>query len=104
MSIKNLHTQAKLLSLNQRRQIQLLSLMYTHKIVDNPARVNIRNTRGTNRYRFHTERCNTVRYRCRGSNLWDLLLKTTIECDTLFEFKNTLKKVEVNTYMAQKTI
>ena len=63
VSVKNLHTQAKLLSLDQRRQLQLLSLMYIHKAVDNPIRVNSRATRGADRYRFHTEKCNTVKYR-----------------------------------------
>ena len=108
LSVKNLHTQAKLLSLDQRRQIQLLSLMYTHKCSVNPVRVNARLTRGADRYRFYTERCNSTKYRnspyYRGSNLWDLLLKSTIECDSLFEFKRTMKKVEINTYKAQQTI
>ena len=62
VSVKNLHTQAKLLSLDQRWQLQLLSLMYIHKAVDNPIRVNRRATGGADRYCFHTEKCNTVKY------------------------------------------
>ena len=44
LSVKNLHTQAKLLSLDQRRQIQLLTLMYMHKCTVNPIRYNPRLT------------------------------------------------------------
>ena len=36
--------------------------------------------------------------------MWDLLLKSTIDCDTLFEFKMTVKKVEINTYVSQCTV
>ena len=35
LSVKNMHAKAKLLSLGQRRQIQLLVLLFMHK--DNPA-------------------------------------------------------------------
>ena len=108
LSVKNLHSQAKLLSLHQRRQIQLLTLMYIHKQNVNPFRVNARHTRGADRYRFHTERCNNNKYRnspyYRGSNMWDLLLKSTIDRDTLFEFKMIVKKVEINTYVSQCTV
>ena len=107
-SVKNLHSQAKLLSLDQRRQIQLLTLMYIHKQNVNPFRVNARHTRGADRYRFHTERCNNSKYRnspyYRRSNVWDLLLKSTIDSDTLFEFKMIVKKVEINTYVSQCTV
>ena len=108
VSIKNLHTQGKLLNLDQRRQIQLLSLMCIHRKNQNPVRINPRNTRGANRYRFYNERCNTIRYRnspfYRGSKLRNLLLKSTIDCDTISEFKTVLKKVEINTYVNQNTV
>ena len=108
VSVKNLHTQAKLLSLDQRRQIQLLSLMYNYKDTVNPVRIYPRNTRGANRYRFNIEKCNTVKYQnspyFRGSKLWDMLLKSSTECTSLFEFKAVIKKVEINAYVAQNTI
>ena len=82
--------------------------MYNHRITENPVRINPRNTRGANKYSFYTERCNTVKYRnspfYRGSKLWDLLLKSTIDCETIFEFKVVLKKVEINAYAAQNTV
>ena len=94
--------------LDQRRQIQLLTLMYMHKCTVNPIRNNPRLTRGANRYRFHTERCNISKYQnspdYRDSKLWDLSLKSTTECESLFEFKMVLKKTEINTYKAQQTI
>ena len=56
---KELHTHAKLLSLDQHRQIQLLSLMFGHKCGTN---VNVRNTRAAARFQFYKERFNTVKY------------------------------------------
>ena len=56
LSVKNLHIQAKLLSLDQRRQVQLLTLMFIHKYSANPVRINARFTGGAKRYRFRTER------------------------------------------------
>ena len=101
VSVKNLHRKAKLLSLDQRRQIQLLLLMYNHKSNNNVARLYNRNTRGADRYHFHLERYNTIKYRnspyCKGTELWDMLRDSTIESDTLFMFKSNLKK-EINTY------
>ena len=86
--------------------------MYIHKKCVSPARINARLTRGADRYRFYTERCNTTKYRnspySRGSNLWDLLLKSTTEYGTLFEFeyKMKLKKVAIksNTYKVQQMV
>ena len=39
---------------------------HIHKTADNPVRINRRITKEANRYRFHTERCNTVEYQ--GAN------------------------------------
>ena len=101
VSIQNLHRRAKLLSLDQRRQIQLLTLMFIHKKNENVARVYNVNTRGAGRYHFYLERNNTVKYGNspyhKGSELWDMLRPTTIECDSLFMFKRCLKN-EINTY------
>ena len=101
VSIKNLHRRAKLLSLDQRHQIQLLSLMVIHKKNENVARVYNVNTRGAGRYHFYLERNNTVKYGnspyYKGSELWDMLRPTTIEYDSLFMFKRCLKN-EINTY------
>ena len=63
VSVKNLHTEAKLLSLKQRRIIQLLSLMFIHKNHFGVERIANRNTRAADHYRFHIERYNVVKYR-----------------------------------------
>ena len=55
MSIKNLHKNA---SLEQRRKIQLLILMYKHKSVYDIQRVYRRATRGARKYKFQVERYN----------------------------------------------
>ena len=34
----------------------------------------------------------------KGLELWDMLRRSTIDCDTLFEFKICLKKNEINAY------
>ena len=99
-----MHKESKLLSLDQRRQIQLLSLMFTHRLDINVQRVNARNTRASQRYRFYKERYNSVKYKdnpyYKGAELWDHLLLDTINSVTLFEFKTCLKKTETNTYVA----
>ena len=63
VSISNLHTEAKLISLEQRRIIQLLSLMFIYKNVVNVESIALRNTRGANRFRFYTERYYVVKYK-----------------------------------------
>ena len=97
MSIKNLHVEAKLLSLDQRQIIQLLSLMFIHHQRHNVRRPAPRATRNADRYKFHTERYNNVKYKnspyFKGSELWDNLPRTTIDCENVFEFKRSLKKI-----------
>ena len=63
MSIKKLHAEAKLLSLDQRRKIQLLSLMYNHRKCQDVRRPAPRATRNAVRYSFYTERYNNVKYK-----------------------------------------
>ena len=87
-----MHKDANLLSLDQRRKIQLLSLMFIHKHTHNVQRPVRRLTRGGDRFRFHLERYNNVKYKnspyYKGSEQWDTLPRSTITCDTLFDFKD----------------
>ena len=96
ISIRNLHRNVNLLSLDQRRKFQLLSLMFIHKKNHNVQRPFNRATRGPDRYSFHLERYNNVKYKnspyYKGSELWDTLPLNTINYDTLFDFKKHLKK------------
>ena len=97
VSIKNLHVKAKLLSLEQRQKIQLLSLMYNHKKILNVRRVHARPTRNALRFTFYTKRFNNVKYKnspyYKGSELWNDLPLETINSDTIFEFKMHLKNL-----------
>ena len=97
MSIKKLHAEAKLLSLNQRRIIQLLALMYNHRKRHNVRRPAVRVTRNADRFTFYTERYDNVKYKnspyFKGSELWNTLPKKTIDGDTIYEFKKCLKKI-----------
>ena len=97
MSIKKLHVKAKLLSLEQRRLVQLLSLMFNHKKSLNVRRVHARNTRNALRFTFYTERYHNVKYKNSpyyiGSELWNSLPLATINSDTIFEFKKCLKGI-----------
>ena len=99
MSIKRLHGEAKLLSLDQRRIIQLLSLMFNHKARYDARRQFPRNTRNAKRYTFYTECFNNDQYKnspyFEGSNIWDTLPRDTIDCDNKFEFKKCIKIYEV---------
>ena len=97
MSVRNMHRDANFLSLDQRRKFQLLSLMFIHKKNHNVQHPINRATLGADRYKCYLARYNNVKYRnspyYKGSDLWDTLPLTTINCDTLFELKKTqLKK------------
>ena len=96
LSIRKMHHDANLLSLDHRRKMQLLSLMFIHKMNNNVQRPILRATRGADRYRFNLERYNNVKYKnspyYKGSELWDTLPLTTVDCDSVFEFKQLLKK------------
>ena len=96
LSISNMHTRANLLSLEQRRTFQLLSLMYIHK--NNPVNLRpiVRNTRAADRDQFYIERFTNCKYKnspfYKGAEMWSLLPRDIIESDTLYQFKQSMKK------------
>ena len=96
LSISNMHTRANLLSLEQRRTFQLLSLMYIHK--NNPVNLRpiVRNTRAADRDQFYIERFTNCKYKnspfYKGAEMWSLLPHDIIESDTLYQFKQSMKK------------
>ena len=96
LSILNMHTKAKLLSLEQRRTFQLLSLMYMHKSNPVNLRQAVRNTRAADRDQFYVERFSNCKYKnspfYKGSELWMLLPIDIINSDSLYQFKQSLKK------------
>ena len=52
VSIELLHKKSKLLSLEQRREKQLLMLMYIHSRKDNVRKIAVRETRGSTKFEF----------------------------------------------------
>ena len=91
-----MHKQAKLLSIEQRRSLQLLQLMYLHRNDMKNLRVMNRNTRAAQRDHFNLERYNNIKYKnspyYKGSELWDLLPLDIIQSDSVFQFKKNLKR------------
>ena len=102
LSVSIMHNSANLLSLEQRRTFQLLSLMYLHKNDVINLRIPIRNTRGADRDRFIVERYNCLKYKhssfYKGAELWDKLPVDIASSNTLFEFKKKLV-TRYNTYV-----
>ena len=101
VTIEGMHRRANLLSLEQRRQIQVLCLMFIFKDRHVDARrVFHRRTRAAGVYNFVCERYNCVKYRSspyyKGSLLWDNLSPEMKGCQML-EFKKGLRK-EYPTY------
>ena len=87
-----MHKRSNLLSLEQRRTLQLLSLMYLHKSDPTNLRTAARNTRGADRDQFYVEQYNTCKYKnspyYKGSELWKLLPLHIANSDSLFQFKD----------------
>ena len=107
ISIVQMHRRAKLLSLEQRRQKQLLNLMFIYKLRHvNIRRVHGRNTRAANVNSFTRERYHNNKYKnspfYKGALLWDKLPVSAKQCVTLIEFKKGLSRVyrEYNALMS----
>ena len=95
LSILNMHTKANLLSLEQRRTLQLLNLMFMHK--NNPVNLRpaVRNTHAADRDQFYVERYSNYEYRnspfYKGTELWKLLPNEIVNNDSVYQFKLDLK-------------
>ena len=95
-SVVKMHKQAKLLSLEQKRSLQLLHLMYLHKNTIDNMRILNRNTRAARCEHFYVERYNNIKYKnspfYEGAELWDLLPLYITESESIFQFKHNLKR------------
>ena len=107
MSIVQMHRRAKLLSLEQRRQVQLLNLMFIYKNRhENARRIHGRNNRAANIYSLTRERYHNNKYKnspyYKGAFLWDSLPISVRQSVSLSEFKGGLKRVyhEYNDHMS----
>ena len=97
ISIERMHNRAGLLSLDQRRQKQVVCIMFIHKQRFTVARVHARMTRAAGIFSFVRERYNCIKYKnspyYKGAIMWDGLpnvLKTSV---TLLEFKKNLNGI-----------
>ena len=95
LSILNMHTKANVLSLEQRRTLQLLTLMFMHK--NNPVNLRppVHNTRAADREQFYAERFSNCKYRnspfYKGTELWKLLPNEIVNNGSVYQFKLDLK-------------
>ena len=97
-SIERMHQRANLLSLEQRRQKQVLFLMFMYKERhENVRRVYPRNTRAAHVYSFVQERYHNVKYKnssyYKGSLLWDTLPVDTRRCMNILDLKKSIKQI-----------
>ena len=97
LSIADMHREPSLVSLEQRRKIQLLSLMYIYNSFANVERVFVRNTRQGNRYHFCVENYQGGKYKSspyfKGTILWDSLPVDIITSPAIKEFKLKLRRL-----------
>ena len=102
LSIASMHKRANLVGLEQRRSLQLLSLMYLHKDDAQNLMIANRQTRAAARAQFYTERYNTCKYKnspfYKGSEEWKLLPIDIATSDSIFQFKQLFKN-RYNTYV-----
>ena len=74
--------------------------MYLHKNNVDNMRILNRNTRTARREHFHVERYNNNKYKnspfYKGAELWDLLPSYITESESIFQFKQNLKRGYVN--------
>ena len=97
LSLVDLHREACLVSLEQRRKSQLLGLMYVYKNGHNVERIFARNTCQRDRYHFITDTYQSGKYQnspyFKGTVLWDSLPADIILLPTLIEFKTKIKRL-----------
>ena len=97
ISIDVLHKNAKLISLEQRRVKQLLSIMY--KLSNDPCNIIVpaRNTRMHKKRVFRTDNKIGTKYRnspyYKGTKLWNTLSKETQDAETIYLYKKFISTI-----------
>ena len=96
VSVELLHKNAKLVSLEQRRCKQLLSLLYKMSKDQVNIVVPARNTRRQDRIVFRIDNKIGTKYACspyyKGTKIWDTLPKEIQDADSIHVFKKILTK------------
>ena len=100
ISIEHLQIKSKLLSLEQRREKQLLMLMYIHSKNNNVRKIPGRETRNANKFTFKTAPKIGTKYGnspfYRGTILWNKLERDVQLSENRWIFKGSLKKMYKN--------
>ena len=96
ISLDAIYKKANLVSLEQRRSIQTLSLLYSHGESNaNTFVIPVRNTRASNRRKFKTERYENAKYKnspyYKAAKLWDSLPDNIRDSDMLGELKKHIR-------------
>ena len=95
VKIDDLHVKCNIISLEQRRRIQLLLLMYKKCKNNELHRVFPRNTRASNRLVFKNDHYEGTLYKRSpyflGAKMWDELPRADIDLPDIFAFKKRLK-------------
>ena len=94
-----MHSRCNIISLEQRRRVQLLLLMYKKSKDPGLHKVFPRNTRGSKRLVFKTDQYEGTLYKRSpyfvGAKLWDALSLSDIELPDTFSFQKQLKTKNV---------
>ena len=97
VSIEKLHKKAKLLAMEQRRDKQLLLLMYIYSNDDNVQAINERNTCSANKFVFKTESKIGTKYEnspfYKGTKLWNVLTREVQYAENKWVFKTCINKM-----------
>ena len=96
VSLVDIHLRAKLISLEQRRCIQLLTLLFVHgESHENVFEIPARNTRAANIRKYRTEIYKNAKYKnspyYKAAKLWDTLPRHIRDSLTMSELKKHLK-------------
>ena len=91
LTLSEMHHEATLVSLEQKRHIQLLCLIYVYKNFCNVECVFARNTRQGGRYNLNVDNYQSGKYKSspffKGTIPWDCLPADLISLPTLLDFK-----------------
>ena len=94
--IPRLHNEIKVLSLEQRRQIQLLKLLFHRSKKQRHLKISARTTRGNMKVKFDIMSRTTTKYLnspfLRGTVLWDKLPAEIQKTETIYKFKKMLTR------------
>ena len=97
LTVSSMHNRSHLLSLEQRRIIQLLCLMYIHRRDPANLKIPVRNTREADRDIFKVERYKNCKYKnspyYKGADIWKSLPLDISDSDCMFQFKKGIKRI-----------